>query len=274
MNLATLTRPVGAATCGLALAALLVGCGSDDATDTAPAASGSSAAAGGNGGPGNGGMPGTFGLIAAVDGSTLQVQNQMTGQVAVTVNGSTKVTDQAAAELADVTTGVCVVVRTADSGSASAGSDSAPTAVTASSVAVSPATADGCTGGFGGGPGNGQRPSGMPTDMPTDRPTDMPTDMPTDLPSDFQGGGGRPGGFGTVGEVKSVSGSGFVVEGPNGDVTVTVGSATTYTKQVASTAKALTQGRCVRVQGDADDTGAVTASTIQVSDAEDGQCAR
>lgn len=262
MTLTSLTRPVGAATCGLALAALLVGCGSDDATGTAPAASGTSAAAPGSGGPGGGGMPGTSGLIAAVDGTTLQVQNQMTGQVAVTVTGSTTVTDQAAATLADVTAGACVVVRTADSGSASAGTDSAPTAVTAASVAVSTATSDGCTGGFGGGPGNGQRP------------TDLPTDMPTDRPSDGQGRGGRPGGFGTVGEVRSVSASGFVVEGPNGDVTVTVGSATTYTKQVAATTKALTEGRCVRVQGDADDTGAVTASTVQVSDAEDGQCAR
>lgn len=264
MTLTSLTRPLGAATCGLALAAVLAGCGSDDASDTAPAAAGSSAAAPGNGGPGGGGMPGTSGLIAAVDGSVLQVQNQMTGQVAVTVNASTKVTDQAAATLADVTTGVCVVVRTADD--ASAGTDAAPTAVTAASVAVSTATADGCTGGFGGGPGNGQRPTDMPTDMPTDRPSD--------LPSDGAGRGGRPGGFGTVGEVKSVSGSGFVVDGPNGEVTVTVGSATTYTQQVASTSKALTAGRCVRVQGDADDTGAVTATTIQVSDAVDEQCAR
>ncbi|NHA02074.1 hypothetical protein G5V59_27185 [Nocardioides sp. W3-2-3] len=269
MNLATLTRPVGAATCGLALAALLAGCGSDDATDSAPAASGSSAAAPGSGGPGGGGMPGTSGLIAAVDGSTLQVQNQMTGQVAVTFNGSTKVTDQAAATLADVTTGACVVVRTADSGSASAGTDAAPSAVTASSVAVSAATSDGCAGGFGGGPGGGPGDTGN-----GQRPSGMPTDRPSDLPSDAAGRGGRPGGFGTVGEVTSVSDGRFVVEGPNGDVTVTVGSSTTYTRQVASTSKALTQGRCVRVQGDADDTGAVTASTIQVSDAEDGQCVR
>lgn len=265
MTLTSLTRPVGAATCGLALAALLVGCGSDDAKDDTPAQAAPSGAAPGGGR--GGGMPGTFGLIAAVDGSTLQVQNQMTGQVAVTVTGSTTVTDQAAATLADVTAGTCVVVRTADDGSASAGTDAAPTEVTASSVAVSPATEDGCAGGFGGAPGNGQRPSGMPTDMPTDRPTD--------LPSDLQGrGGARPGGFGAVGEVRSVSGSGFVVEGPNGDVTVTVGSATTYTKQVASTSAALAEGRCARVQGDADDTGAVTATSIQVSDAEDGQCAR
>ena len=270
MTLTSLTRPAGTVTCGLALAALLVGCGSDDAQDDTAAQAAPSAAAPGNGGPA-GGMPGAFGLIAAVDGKVLQVQSPMTGQVAVTVTDRTEVTDQAAATLADVTAGVCVVVRTTDTGSASAGTDSAPTAVTASSVAVSPATDDGCTGGFGGGPGNGDRPSGMPTDMPTD----LPTDLPSDLPSDFQGrGGGRPGGFGTVGEVTSVSGTGFVVEGPNGDVTVTVDSATTYTQQVAATSAALTQGRCVQVQGDADDTGAVTASTVRVSDAEDGQCAR
>lgn len=266
-------RPLGTTTCALALAVLLVGCGSDDTTgtasDSAPADVASGAPAGGPGG--GGAMPGAFGEIAAVDGDVLQVQSQMTGQVAVTVTDATTITDQAAATLADVAAGVCVVVRTADGGDA--GSDGAATEVTASSVAISEAGDDGCAAGFGGGgfPGGGERP----TDMPTDLPTDLPSDFPSDMPSGGPGGGGRPGGgFGTVGEVKSVSADGFVVEGQDGDVTVTVGTDTTYTKQVASDSSALTVGRCVQAQGDADDTGAVTAETIRVSDKVDDQCGR
>lgn len=261
-------RPFAVVAAGTALAAVLTGCGGDD--PSADAAAGTPNAQGGqaaNGGPG-GGMPGTFGLIAAVDGDVLQVrgQGQSAGQTAVTVTDSTTVTDQAAGTLADVTAGACVVVRTADS--ATAGTDTAPTEVTAASVSVTAAGDGGtCTGGPGGGPGgaNGARPSGMPTDLPSDLPSDVPSDLP---------GGGRPGGFGTVGEVTSVSDSGFVVGGRNGDVTVTVTGATTYTHQVASDSSALSKGRCVRVEGDADDAGAITATAIQVSDAVDDQCGR
>ena len=106
-------------------------------------------------------------------------------------------------------------------------------------------------------------------------PTDLPSDFPTDMPSGAPGGGrGGFGGFGTVGQVASVSATGFVVEGMNGDVTVTVGADTTYTKQVTSDASALAVGACVQAQGETDDTGAVTASTISVSDKVGDQCAR
>lgn len=243
-----LVRPLAV---GAVLAVLLSGCG-DDGPTAAPI-----------GDPGGrmevrGVMPGAFGEIAAADGDVLQVQNPMSGQVAVTVTGETTITAQAAAALADVTTGTCVVVRSADAGAET---------VAATSVAVSPAGDDGCTGGVGGpggGPasGNGERPTDVPTDVPTARPSGMPSGAP----------GGDRVGFGTAGQVAAVSDSGFVVDGPNGSVTVTVGSDTTYTKQVAAEADALTVGRCVRVQGDADDTGAVTATSVQVSDKVDDQC--
>jgi hypothetical protein len=238
---------------GVVLALLLTGCGDDTPTSDASGDTTTPPA----GAAVRGAMPGTFGEIAAADGDVIQVQNQMTGQVAVTVTDATTITAQAAAALVDVTTGACVVVRGAD-----AGAD----AVTATSVAVSPAGADGCTGGIGGpgggpggpGDGNGQRPTGMPSGMPTDMPSARPS--------------GRPGGFGTAGQVSSVSDTGFVIDGPDGSVTVTVAADTSYTKQVASQASALTVGRCVRVQGDADDTGAVTATSVQVSDKADDQC--
>ncbi len=241
----SLLRPLAA---GAVLAVLLTGCGDDGSTPAVSAGTADDTA------PSTAGMPGTFGEIAAADGDVLQVRNQMTGQVAVTVTGDTTITSQAAATRGDVAAGVCVVVRSADADDAS---DAA--AVTAASVAVSPAGDQGCTGGFGGpAGGTGRRPA----DMPTERPSGMPSRPP---------GGGR-GGFGTVGRVSSVTDGGFVVDGPNGSVTVTVGTDTTYTKQVSAAAGALTVGRCVRVQGDADDTGAVTATSVQVSDKVDDQC--
>jgi hypothetical protein len=250
----SLLRPLAA---GAVLAVLLAGCGDD--TSTTKESADTADAGGAAGTDVRGGTPGAFGEIAAVDGDVLQVQNQMTGQVAVTVTGDTAITAQAAAALTDVTKGVCVVVRSADTDGSV---DGTATAVTAASVAVSPAGDDGCTGGFGGpggaGAGSGERPTDMPTDMPTDRPSGMPN-------------GGR-GGFGTAGQVTSVSDTGFVVDGPNGSVTVSVVADTGYTKRVASEASALTVGRCVRVQGDADDTGAVTATSVQVSDKVDDQC--
>ncbi len=270
-------RPLVVVAATTVLAASLTACGSDDtssagaSTATQNGAKAQSGQNDQNGGLG-GRMPGTFGLIAAVNGNVLQVrgQGQSSGQTAVTVTDSTTVTDQVAGTLADVTTGVCVVVRTASTDSTAA-ADTVASEVRAASVAVTAADDDGtCAGGFGGGPGggNGQRPSGMPTNMPTDMPTDMPPGGPDGT------GRGRPGGFGTVGKVTSVSDSGFVVEGMDGDVTVTVDKATTYAHQVAADSSVLTKGRCVRVQGDADDAGAVTAASVSVSDAVNDQCGR
>lgn len=257
-----LLRPLAA---GAVLAVLLAGCGDDTPATTAAGDTGAQGVPDGAAGTGGGGLPGTFGEIAAVDGDVLQVQNQMTGQVAVTVTGDTTLTTEAAATLADVTQGVCVVVRSADTGA-----DPTATEVTAASVAVSAAVDGDCAGGFGGPGGPGGGTGEPPTDLPTDLPTDMPTDRRSGMPSGAPGGG--RGGFGTAGQVTSVSDSGFVVDGPNGAVSVAVGADTGYTRQVAAQASALTVGRCVRVEGDADDTGAVTARAVQVSDKVDDRC--
>ncbi|WP_418063627.1 DUF5666 domain-containing protein [Pimelobacter simplex] len=244
-------RPLALLATGTFMALVLAGCGSDDAAapDSTAAAAGPAA---GSGAPGAPGAPGTSGQIAAVDGKVLQVRSQRTGQVAVTVTDRTTVTDQVAGTYADVTVGSCVVVRTGTGDGAAA-----------TSVAVQAAGDDGCSG-----PGGGQRPTDLPSDFPTDLPTDLPTDRPTDRPS------GMPG-FGVRGEVTSVADGSFVVSGgPDGDRTVTVADTTTYTHAAAATAAALTKGRCVQVSGDPDDTGAVTATAIQVSDAVDDQCGR
>src|SRR6478752_1999428 len=208
-----LTRVTLATASSVLVLATLAACGSDS-TDTA---SDSTQAAGGQAGQvpgGQGGIrPGASGKVAAVSGSTAQVQSQATGQVAVSWTEDTTFTQQVDATLADVTVGSCVMVTSADDD-------------TAATVRVMAASDDGGCG-FGGG---GQRPEGAPSGMPTDRPSDRPSDRPD--------GGGR--GFGTVGEVTAVSGTGFTV------------SAT---------------------QPGADDaTGAVAATTISVSQPVDGEC--
>ncbi|MFC6043504.1 hypothetical protein [Nocardioides hankookensis] len=249
-----LTRVTLATASSVLLVATLAACGggSDDAaTDT----SGAAAQAGGAPNAGQGGRtPGASGTVAAVSGSTAQVQNDQSGQVAVSWTKGTTFTQQVDATLADVTVGSCVMVTDGDDD-------------TAATVRITAANDDdGC--GFGG----GQRPDGAPSGMPSDMPTDRPSDMPSGGP------GGMGGGFGTVGEVTSVSATGFTVSATQpgsedaSDVSVTVGDDTTYTTQAKAQASAVTVGRCVTARGDSDDTGAVVATTISVSDPVDGQC--
>lgn len=209
-----------------------------------------------------GGMPGTSGKIAAIDGSTLQVQSS-DAQTAVTYTDSTTISQQVGAALADVTVGSCVMITSAD------GSEASETAVTAGTVRITEKTDGSCA--VGGGFAGGQRPGGAPSDMPTDMPTDMPEGMPS-------GGPGGMGGMGTSGEVTAVSDTGFTVAATSRDseettsVDVTVGSDTTYTTTETATKSALAVGRCVTATGETDDTGAVTAERISVSDPVDGEC--
>lgn len=220
------------------------------------------------------GMPGTSGEIAALDGTTLQVQGS-DAQTAVTYTGKTTITEQVTGAMADVAVGSCVLVTT-DEGS---GADA--TAVSADTVRITEKTDGSCAAGAGGGlrPGGGGSgaPEGMPSDRPGDRPSDAPSDRPDGMPSG--GAGGRAGGgMGTSGEVTAVNDSGFTVAASSRDseepaeVSVTVGSETTYTATEPATKSALVIGRCVTATGEADETGAVTAERLTVSDPVDGEC--
>src|SRR5689334_6886154 len=94
----------------LGIGVLLAGttaCGSkDDGDGTTPTASATSGPQTSQRGAGQ--LPGANGKVAAVDGSTAQVQSQQNGQVAVTWNDSTTFTQQVPASLADVKVGDCV----------------------------------------------------------------------------------------------------------------------------------------------------------------------
>src|SRR5690348_4318747 len=79
------------------------------------------------------GPPGASGLIAEIDGNTLQVQNQTSGQVAVDLTTTTTYTQAKAASLSSVTVGSCIVATAPQSSSST-------TATPAPSTSSSPAS--------------------------------------------------------------------------------------------------------------------------------------
>lgn len=257
-------------------------CGAGAST---PSATPAVAAATRTGGPGPGGgqrIPGVSGLIAAVDGTTMQVQSS-TKQTAVGWTATTSVARTAAGTLADIVAGSCVVVRSASS------DGSAPDAgggVTATSVQVSAAVNGACADVFGGGiRGGGGIPSGMPTGQPgVDQ---LPPGATVGAPG---GPGGRvPGGFGVVGLVTQVGSGTFTVasltrvgDGGPGTasaapaqttpVTVTTSASTTVTTTKVAAAGDIAVGLCATAIGPTDDIGKVTATSIVLRDAVNGAC--
>ena len=212
------------------------------------------------GGP-TGRMPGADGKVAAVDGRTAQVQGA-DGQVAVTWTAATSFTTEVAGTLADVKVGTCVAVGSDDQPSGS----TANSTVAARTVRIIARTNGSCAPsmrGPGAPDGSGPQTNGAP-------------------PPGAGEDGARPqlriGG--AVGEVTAVSATGFTVESvlPGKDaagtsaVTVTVGADTAYTKTARGRASDVEVGVCVTAMGTTDDTGAVTARTIAVSQPRDGQC--
>jgi hypothetical protein len=222
------------------------------------------------------------GLVAEVDGRTLQVQGAST-QTAVTWTGTTRFTREVAVSKAAVRAGVCVAVRSLPDGQNGTPSDQS--SVIAQSVSISQPVSGRCQVGFGrGGPGRGGVPGAQPTR--SGQPTGSPA---TGGASRARGFGGVGGAFGTV---TAVGATGFTVESmvperPSGTasgspttpattqrrvVTVTTSPATTYTSTVAATASAAKVGTCVTALGTADSTGAIAARSIAVRPAQNGSC--
>jgi hypothetical protein len=258
----TLTRHTLATASAVLMIATLSACGGGgdpEATDVGPQDSTPNVQGGGPGGT----PPGASGEVADVSGRTAQVQGP-TGQVAVTWTGDTTFTEEVDATLADVTVGACVMVTGADDDT-----DADATEVTAATVRIDePADGGGCGFGAGGPGGDAQRPEGAPSDLPEGTPGDLPSGAPD----------GVRRGFGTVGQVSAVFADGFSVtsQRPGAEdpveVTVTVDGDTTLTTTAPAKASAVEVGRCVVARGDSDDTGAVTATSISVSDPVDGEC--
>jgi hypothetical protein len=258
----------------LALGLAVSACGSSQ-SGTTPAAStqggyGAQGGAGQNGGQDGG--PGGSGKVAAVTGSTAQVQGQ-SGQVAVTWTGKTTFTQQVATAASALKVGDCVVAMpstTGSSGSSGSSSSSGSSTVAAATVRITAPVKGSCTTGFG-----GQRPGGG-----------TPPQGEGQNPPQGAAGGARGVGFGAFGKVTAVAGSGFTVASARPDastssstttptttsVSVTTTSSTTWTRTATATAKDVKIGRCVVSRGNADSTGAIAAQSITISQPVNGQC--
>lgn len=214
--------------------------------------------------------PGVSGTLAEITGQTMQVQGQ-DGQTAVTWTDATTFTPQVTGGTADITVGSCVMATGDDSEAVSR-------------VLVTPAVDGACTMGIGAGRGGGgmpQPPEGQtpPSGMPSGRPTDLPSDLPSGIPAPPSGmtPDGGPGAM-TAGLVTAVEGATVTVSatvpaaGAETTSSFTLASDAEVTTSVAATSDAAVVGACVSAQGEADDTGAVTATSVSLSEAVDGEC--
>ncbi len=182
---------------------------------------------------------GTFGTIAAIDGSTLTVTNTSGTAVTVHTSASTNVTTGVDATLPDIANGDRVIAVGKTTGTSTA-------ATTLTDMGANDTGGPGFrTGGAypGGGYGN------------ADRPGDGTT------PRSFNGQ--RPGGFAT-GTVTKVSGDTITVSTFNGGTaTITVSSSTKITKTQATTVSHLAKGQRIIVIGTTDSDGSITATAIR-----------
>lgn len=243
---------------------LLAACGGSKSTSAA----GPSAVPSGNGRPAGSGAgvrgPAAYGLAAAINGHTIEVQDPATGQVSVVYTSKTTFSQARTTSAASIVAGECVTASapTTATGAASGSSASAaptpggqPTAFTATSVVVTPAVNGACGGGFSGGFG-GNRPSGAA--------------RPSGAPSGNRTGASRFGDLAS-GKVLSVAGGTVTVQatnrgtGTNTTDTITTTTATKVTVTVAATAAALKVGECVTATGSANSIGVVTATRIALS---------
>ncbi len=273
------------------VALAVAACGGGSATPSATTAGpGSTRTAGAGAGVPR--IPGVTGLIAAVEGTTMQVQST-TKQTAVGWTPATRITRSAAGTPADIAVGSCVVVRSAPTDPTLGAGAAANGPVSAASVQVSPAVNGSCLDALGGA-GGIRAGGGFPTGAPTDRPAGdqmPPRDGATGAPG---GPGGRGfGGVGVVGQVTSLGDGEFTVAsiGRAGDggaagatasvavstltttsVTVTILSATTVTVTKAAAAGDIKVGLCATAIGAADDIGKVTATSIVLRDPVSGSC--
>jgi hypothetical protein len=79
---------------------------------------------------------------------------------------------------------------------------------------------------------------------------------------------------GASGQLVQVSGQTLILTGPNGDTTVTVTAATTYTKTSIATLADIIKGTCIVANGQKDPTsGAITATNVRISPKTAAGCA-
>ena len=274
-------RPAPAAVAGISLAVLLVACGSGSSksstasapttTTTAAGAAGAGAAgagATGTGATGVGALPGASGSVAAVDGTSMEVQNPISGQTTVDWTGTTRFTRVATVTASALTPGACVTVV----GQTTNG------VFTARTVSITPAATGGsCTGpgafanragGFRAGLGpSGSSPSGsLPASGARRAFAGANAEFAAGQVASVQGPtlvvhGSRLNGF----RFRSSSTSGPPTTTAASDISVTLTPTTVYSETSPATPSALAVGDCVVANGSADSTGAIAARTVRIT---------
>ena len=258
-------------------------CGGDTSATAGARSAPTTAASGGGGDTASGAraFPGATGLLAQIDGTTLQVQGT-DAQTAVTYSSGTRFSNTVATQRSSIVVGDCVQVR--GPRPASGTGNPPPTAVpgaatgpiTAASVDISPAVNGTCSV-FGGLGAPGARPPGASGDAT------RPLGAPSGGTRGPGAGGNGFGGLGAIGKVIAVNGTSFSVESPrpqSGSASkgapttriVDTTAATTYLRTAAATPKALAVGLCVTALGKASDTGAIAATSISLRPAQNGSC--
>jgi len=263
-------------------ALVLAACGSSSASTTTTTTTSGSARTGGAGGGGAGGTgpgagprnrPGASGTIAAITGTSLEVQGT-SGQTTVSYTSTTTFDQTETAAAADVTVGSCISAFGKPTTASSSKTPVIGAPVTATTVSISQPVSGSCSTGFGGGAGGfgggaggfgrGGTAGGPPSGSASGgRPAD----------GGFRGGAGfGAGNFAAAdGSVTAVNGSAVTVSETNfrtkktSSVVVTLTSATTFTQRATASAADLAVGKCASAFGTADSTGAVTARSITIS---------
>lgn len=261
----------------LAVAALtLAACGgsSSASTSASTAASVPGGGASGVAGTGSSGgaarqFPGTTGAIAAINGTSLEVQST-SAQTTVTYTPTTTFDQTVPATAASVSVGSCISAFGTPTSGASTRRQAFGTSVTARSVTISQPTSGTCANGFGG--GGGGFGAGGPAGSGTGAGGSVGSTSGPRPPNGGRFAGRGPGQFGVAsGSVTSVSGSKVSVSETNpstkatSNVVVTLASATTFTQRTSASATDLAVGKCAMAIGSASSTGAVTARSITIS---------
>ncbi len=261
----------------LALAVLAAACGGGTTTTAASSATTAPAASGGGTGTA---PPGVSGTVAAVNGTSLEVQGAG-GQVTVNVTPSTVITQTVAATSADLAVGQCV---------AASGTKSGTDVVAATAVSINEITSSSgsCSGGFGGGGrGGGFRGGAGGGEGTAARSTTRSTLSAAQR--------ARLANLGiAVGKVTTISGNTVDVQVPTPpSTTTTTGgpktsnnplprvtptgsftftSSTTFTVTKPATASSLAVNQCVTAFGPSNNTGAVTATRLTIRPPVNGSC--
>jgi hypothetical protein len=78
---------------------------------------------------------------------------------------------------------------------------------------------------------------------------------------------------GAAGQLVQINGQTLILTGPNGDLTVTYSSTTTFTRTSAAVLADIVPGDCIVATGQKDSTGALTATTVRLSPKPAAGCA-